>query len=629
MSTLIRAIRIKLDKAYTAVPDMGLYTEDGVSQLRYSESPLTGVSETYKNGILIESGDIECNADFRKGGASVQVSDITVKLAGTIMLGGAQRQFCYALDMAGISLIGLILEIIEFEGTEDDSDSVEVLTMFTGSIENISWNETEFIITVKSSLSLKRNACMTTVNSNGIVLPITFGSSDPENDRYFKAIRENAKEIKLKVEDLTQHTGTYIPAEMSLFPVAGKIGTTPSKIYDVRLGWINATAAANLETFLVDKWVLVREGKGNGAWAQIKTCTLIGSGQTYVRLEFYSYLVEDLAGNENGDLKDSSENKINSWINIIDLDKLYTLDTTISKGFFDSNGQYLQKLADIYMKDDDDNVKQIPHFGYDVNLDGDNNSMVINPLLFKGDSNSMASFLFLPVNEFKRSESSNLTDWSFPSKVKVRDGVYRTAAVAVTNISVLPANIEQSSNLFDKDINTSCSTQSTFSTAENVEWTHAFTFKLPALPKNLSFSNVYIGINAKIETNDSSGSGSTGLKVLRRGYINRIENCTNAVITNDVAHLSIYWDNLPDFYVERNLKNIQFWTVGDSQFRVGKYDLIDLKITSAEEYEGTYEVLIAFVRGTNAATGRIFNTFVNELFIMVESTASIRDSLYV
>lgn len=631
MSTLIRAIRIKLDKAYTAVPDMGLYTEDGVSQLRYSESPLTGVSTTYKNGILIESGDIECNADFRKGGASVQVSDITIKLAGTIILGGAQRQFCYALDMAGISLIGLILEIIEFEGTEEDSDSVEVLTMFTGSIENISWNETEFTITVKSSLSLKRNACMTITNSNGIVTPITFGSSDPASGRYFKMVRSNDTIKKLKVSDFASGgvSGTnYLPPELSIFNIYQK---TDDKKYSVRIGYFDGTSfPTGRESYFIGKWVQCVEGEPEnvGQWRKIISANRLTLGQVEVELEFDSYWPKDLIGSYDGTVANQT------WLEFYELENEYVIDNAQCNGFFDVNNNELDNDVEVYSKNNED-VSRVANYGYISDVTNTNkNTLIINPLVIDGAPNKLKSFLMLPVTSVSRYGASNLSAWyidgdnPFEFYTNLEDGIFSGGGVPPGH-QVSDVVFTGATSVGDKNHSTLC--EFNFLNRYASYFYVALSFTLPELPKGFKFDKAYLC--AKIESKSGYGAGTHEIRI--RGYIDRVKKVLTGKVLKDFNTSN--WgqiDSLPDFYYKSTIEtgNKNFYKnapeVSGSYPLISGYKNFELPNITHENYVNIIEAAILFMRNYSTETTTDY-TKVYEIAVMLEKEFDIKDVIYV
>lgn len=656
----IQTVTIDLPNVYSEMPEIGLYT----NQLRFSERKLSGVTETYASGYINSIGTINQSANFENGGNSATGSGISISLCNI-------NQLKYELlDVdPNLTLKNCKIYIHEFVGTDDDSDSVSKDVIFVGLIDSADYNDEDLLIKA-NTMKISRKANMMhilSVDDKNFEVPVVFGSSNPQEEIFFKALRLNNLEDKKTVEEIALHYkptaqayGNYFPPEMDQFFVSGEIdeGTgKPSKTFKIKLGYLDTTVLPDASYF-IDKWVHVIIGKGSGEHAKIKQCTLIQTGfVAEIQVVLYDYLKTQWVGNSTGTATEQT------WVNIVEIDKTYILDNFPSQGFYNSLGQQITTQAELYIKDEFDKGKRIPDFGYDVDIsDTKNCSLVINPKLFGSDIDEMTSYSFIPCRRYKYLdylEYQNVKDWTtidhgllHGMNRTVKDGFFFDTSIS--NISIdLVDSTDISEQLFaDKNLATYHSMRFDISYS-NTPTVSSFwrigkflTLELPRLQKDFDFSNVYLGIATDewhMYTSGGQYGGSyenqqitTKYYAAKRKILGPVESLTSFSMESlDGRTCSI--DNLPDFYIPRNTENVNFYTESTTpEYLRTKYNLIDLKITSREEYGNIYEILFGhiYLGGTSNVTYIHNDTVktrfnIKELFLIFETSASVKEEIYV
>jgi len=612
---VIRAIEIELRNGESVgdQPESGFFD----TQIRYSANPLMGEGVAYNYNHIITVSSINQSTSFDNSGNICNSEGITIKLNNV-------EGLIKRIKGKNINLLNCIVRAIDFVGSDTNS-YIEKEIIFTGQIEKIAYSETVLNLKVSSNTNLRKSNLMKTIND--VDIPVTFGASSPLDSRFFKAIRLNSDENILHQRDIAAG-GTpgihFFPEAMSIFPVVSNEGLLiPSiKVYDIYLGYMSSTALPNGSKF-IDKFIQVRDGKGKEQWAKIKACEVLQTGMdAKIRITLYDYLETNLFGNETTEYT-LSEELVNSYVSFYDIDALFQIDSSFCLGWFDDNGNELLRKVELYTKGNDNLPKKIPDFICDPLLsDPTNTSLILNATFSTNSIDSASSFLFYPVKEFGLCTSTNLTDWGFSSYNKRQDGVYDGSLLNPNGVHTVNTT---GNNLFDGSLDTSCYILTNFPVAAGFSHLlHAFTFKLPAIPKNFDFSGIYLGINAEIE---NGVANSEGLKVFKRKFYGTPESVTNVTAENPGTS-SLYWDNIGDFYIDRNLENIQFFTNGQDGSHVGKYNLIDLNIANPEKYDQVYEILIVFLKSAVTTASQNYNTKINELFLMFKSDASISNGIY-
>jgi hypothetical protein len=184
MSNYVGAIKIYVGDRITKGTQsqreaLGLYTPagSGNSVFRWSEAAIAGTTDAYLPGVISDISSIRASADFRRGGAVAVAEGLTVDIVDT-------NQFLLRVQemIAPKSFDGLLLEYIEFVGTDADADSVSQTIRLTGICGEPVWTETNLSIPVLNA-RLKRKAPVGVVLSNSSELvPVTIGKFLPSAD---------------------------------------------------------------------------------------------------------------------------------------------------------------------------------------------------------------------------------------------------------------------------------------------------------------------------------------------------------------------------------------------------------------------------------------------------------------
>jgi hypothetical protein len=628
----IYAVKISLGyKVETDHSEIGLYTIGNKSYFMWSEAPLYNTVDTWCSDMIYNIGSLSRDADFSVGGGSTSAAGFSVSVFN-------HQQFCHMLDEMGISLTGKVCEILEFVGTDEDSDSEEVYTQYTGIIDNVTgWDESTLNFSVVPQ-QFKRQSNMGKFYNDVDIIPISFGHSDPEGKRYFIAKRTLTVEKILTLQDMNQGGEVY-PPNYNLFPVERRIfeageENEPTLIYRIQLGMMDEDAFKDA-SFFEGKYILIKEGNSSGTYRKIHNCEKIQHGtNAIVQIEIMDYLPEaDMIGNITGDIPDQG------WIQFLDIQREYELDYMPCGGFVDKNGIGLSSGVNLYQLNDKD-VQQIPEYGIDINQDNKyKNSLVIDPKLFLENPDTISSFYFLPVESIQRTPSA--AAWFTPNNwVKLADGVYHNDNITAS--SPVVAETGSIADMSDKNLNTfyELNTQYTINT-NNIEsyalTANMFTIKLPKI-ENLNFTSAYLGIAVRDECNVPLLP-----LVAKRGYIDRrvnILDTATTVVSNANSGTDFTIDNTPDFYAHRsnNKNNIQFYgdkyEVAGSIYALYGYKLLDMQVSNVSQYEGIEEILLCMRRiwdiysEANVTEVYTHTTRIHELFIMFESTASIKEEVY-
>ena len=147
----VAAVKIHLNSTQAQKDDLGLYNISGSSFLMWSELPLTGVTDTWKSGIISEIGMSVESGDFKTGGGVVSAQSFNLTVYNN-------TQMSLKLDELGIKLVGLKVEHYIFVGTDADSDNTEVYRERVGYIDRVTgWNQMYIKISVKNSMHKRRS----------------------------------------------------------------------------------------------------------------------------------------------------------------------------------------------------------------------------------------------------------------------------------------------------------------------------------------------------------------------------------------------------------------------------------------------------------------------------------------
>lgn len=639
----IQAIKIKLDKALATQEDIGLYSVvSQLSELRWSEAPLTGAPEAWNHEILAENGigPITESVDIRTGGNPVNVNDFTFICKGS-------NQLLLRMKSLGIHPTGLTVELHEFVGLLTDCDSISHDIMFTGIIEDYSYNQFETVFTAKSSFAYKRNKNLGTIITTdnypdapesiiGQIVPITFGYSDPDNGRYFKLIRTSFRDQVLRTSDFMPVSG--YPPNMSLFPVCYKTELSESNVASFLIGdgyWFDNVS--KLDYPIVGKYIKVIEGdceENIGKYRQIKERLLdfitikSGFSRKGFVLELYDYFPEVM----DGYIIEGSQ-EYDTFLSVYDIDFKYSMDDVDCIGFVDD-------LISVFVLEDDQFLLILRQ---DITLpNGDVPTIDINPRVLSSDARSAQSFYIMPVENIEPyvNEDSGLTEFGISENYvhpldTGSDPVAGLFAVSSNQCDSQPS-ISGAGNFKDKDSTTywQYNVYLTLpSSSYKFDYLVAFKITLPEIDDDAIFDNVYLGINASSLLGDSSSQATyiSNFMVYHKSYYNRLKT---PIDYDDIKYeFEVLIESLPDDYYDDHpdLSNEQFYVVDKSINHLSGYSLFDLEINSVDEYKNIHELLIIFKRKSNDSGYTItMDDYIKfmELAIMFENNLTLSEELY-
>jgi hypothetical protein len=233
---IVRGIKFKI---YPTVADadheeLGLYQNlDGTQEIRWSEAPIVGATQTWKSGILCQIGSLERNLNTDGGGSQEDYSGLSIVVANG-------NKLILRLKELGIILNGKTAELWEFEGTDADADATSAVTQFVGTASyeiNSTWDQRFWNIEIKNN-RYRRNAFIGTIINNdpvngnyqdaedcvnGKIVPITCGEFKIEADGRInpaKFLRTAGKQATISNSGLKDSTGKYFtPEDQVSFPI--------------------------------------------------------------------------------------------------------------------------------------------------------------------------------------------------------------------------------------------------------------------------------------------------------------------------------------------------------------------------------------------------------------------------
>ena len=561
---IIQAVEIKLGQEYIEDTSIGLYTISSLSYLRWSEATLTGVSETWKTGILLKNGigDITESSNLERGGNIAEYSGLNVGVANA-------ESIMQSLKDLQINLIGLSATVTEFIGTIGDSDATIRTIIFTGIVENILWGDTELVISFKNSL-YKRETNLSITNENDVTTPVCFGQLTPTSS----SVIENIAKFVRKIDsyDETVYTNEYFTGtnpEIKIFPVDNLTSAIDILIFS------NGNTLRN-ETLRPDNcYMLVKDGTGEGQIRKVSYIVTSGINNT-IACQIDSVFYTTLS---------STNDNTRSWVQLIAIDREYTCDSWPCKSFTNIYGTEINTpQLHIY---EDNKFNRISDYSFSVDST-DNNNLIIDGQQYSEETgiqsiDSVKSFIILSATSLEKETASTLDSYPIGGKEKVEDGLYaNNASNFSSRVHVDSNTLTNAAKAYDKDPTTYADYNSKFSEIDVQEtfW-KVLKFGLPAIPKNVSINKIYLGIHA--HANSPANAYNISFQFKRFLFTKTTDECFS-ILTGDVANI----DDLPDFYYETNkpsTNNIHFYKQVNSRPDYNGYTLFPLSGVSAEEYE--------------------------------------------
>jgi hypothetical protein len=629
----IHAVEIKLDTVVAQDETIGLYTVSGVSFLRWSEAPLSGVAETWCSDILLKNGigDIAASGSLERGGNVADYSGLSVSVAN------AEKLFA-ALVALGVNLIGLPATITRFEGTAADSDSVARTIDFTGIVEDISWDETTLTINLKNS-RYKRNVNLSTTNEEGITTPVCFGTLAPPLTKVVDGVSVTSEDITniakfvrtIDTTDEDTYNDTFFTGAVNnikIFPV--------TSFYSDEVTIFCETSANVTFTHVhpVDTYAIFVDGDGEGQIRQVISFTPV-TGYPTIEFKIKDALLSAL----------SSSGDTRTWVQFVKIGRNYNIDNWPCKSFLKSIDRSEILSPELYSYSDD-NYNRIADFGFSV-IDTNKNALDVDGSQYSDDIDTLTSFIISPVTSLTLVNSSTLVGWEFGGTFDSSLWQKKVAGIYGdddwTGNIVASGSISNAANAYDKDSTTFAEYSIAFdvSNTSSLKLIKMVKFGLPAFPENADVKKVYLGIKMTSSSNKSGFfAGSTALgsiiAMFRRFayslssnnvFMNQYMGSVEAGSNNSI-------EDLPDKYFSDVVStgSLAFYkthAAATSPYYLNGYTLFEISECSKEVYNTFIEGGIAFVRNAGAIGSYSDNTKIYELCIIFElNSSSIKKEIY-
>ena len=632
---MIDIFGIKIITNYETInyESIGLYAVSGAnSEIRYIETELTGLSESWKSGFLFANSfpTFSKSGSFVRGGNTIQLRGSTIRIKNTNRL-----QAILESDDYKINLIGASVEIVEFRGT-DESTITETRNIFTGTIDSVKWSSTEMEIDVVPS---RRKLRRSNIVTEGI--PVSFGQSDPANGRFFKMVCDTNKKDQLLNKDIVNPESTYYPVKFGLFPITEY--SFGENIYTFRIGSSNMSVDASN---LVGKYIKCVEGDSTNkdVYRKILSAQEVGitppTDERLIQITLESYLPVDMVGNWDGIETNQA------WIEIYDLEKGYSADSGACGGFFDSETgvPIPDNKAEVYTEGEDGQIIRIPPQSLEVTTEN-NNSIKSNPLHFSKNPDNVNTYHTIPVESFGLYTEPDLSAFSTTEidmsvYEKRIDGVYGDPNFELVTYVELVTAYNNENNVYDRKHDTFAywkvkyqhTNSDTGYTIGNAQ--KAFKIKLPAIPDNMTFTKAYLGLKLWSKCIDNYKPDNA--YIMKRGYINRASNVLDDKKLDEAGD-GAFIDNIPDFYYspEPDTKNKNFFRTEDPESSglyktISNHTFFELCET-VSEYRAIEELLL-FINRYRVFDPSVWTddeTKIYQACVIFETTAEIKDVVYV
>jgi len=640
----IGAIRIVTNVTGEHYPEIGLYSEGAnPCEIRLSESEMNGLTVDYSYDLLLKNGIGPIVESFgsSQGGNTVDVNDFTFSIAGT-------NQAVLRWQELGITLVGLSVQYIEFVGTDAQADSESTDVLFVGTIESIRYNQFSIEITSKTSFYYKRNKLLSRLMTvedypqlespdEERYTPVSFGSSDPESKVWFKLIRCEYENMALDSRDIIYPS--YMAKNLIKMPVIFDDGYSypeSNAVARVLCGIYTIPGANTLN--LSGKYLKVLSGS-NGAEGEIRKIDTSGDKVLYeyetgdteqwytVRVAMKDVFSRRLAAYGTG-----GDNTYKAFVSVISMLFRYCLDhqkcySTLPESFYIKNGESMNGLNSVDISQLDTDLPQ-----YDF-----------APPALASDGESYEILTIIPITSFEllSTEEQNLVEFGVGSDiVQVSDGTDMVPGVYATNTEVYEdvTTLTETAKTFvyDKDFYT-C-----YEAYFNIDNTYvvgdygylvAIEIFLPAIPDDIEFESVHLGVCAVFHQNCNPSGGLCDrryVKMCRREMFGEGENFDEHEFGDEIGVFTLpdnYFTTPLDTgnvfrYQERTIVTADAW----APYSLNNFNL---NIDSVEKYRRSSVVLMFRVTSDATSATDIDNYLrIYELAVVFKNSASIQQELY-
>ena len=660
MNTIYGIIIYLNNDTRTSDPSLGLLFD----RIYLAEYPLVNIGTPYDKYTIEEHdynipwttgyiaqngiGAILKSVNLDKGGNSSNINSFQIRINNTNNFVGK----LITMEPYSISLTGCKVEIIEFCGTDEKSDSISATKIFTGVIEDgVDGDESTCTLTVSTSLSRKRRANMATLipaeddsgDGEREIIPLTFGESDPNSGRLFRAKKikslEKVYTIRelLGLKDSEYGSGDFDPYNLRKLPVCEE--QESSDVIKLRIGHITEFASiaqktsSEIEEMFVGKYLVCREGAPENVGQYRKIV-----GMTSIYFSVYDYNHNTIAYNNatvtlvteffptvpKGNWSATAEEQ--SWFEIVDVIAEYQIESyNETGGFYDSDGNKQHNEVDIYFTEGNRPVRSVLT---DVVYSDDNNRIELKPILYNNSTGNISSYAVVQISGVEPSPHENWLLWDATDIVgfdKAEDGVWISNENPLTTLeSTVSSHPERH---YDKDSYTCWKFENVI--AGSARYIICVRFKLPPIDDELKFHNAYLLLRLESMYSQSSDkTPNTWFSVKSRRFIGGV---VDIVDTTENLGKNINISNFPDSYTGYNTKNEDFFVQSMSSNKWTGYKLFNLNVSNKEEYEDIYEMLILVMRD-DKNVGYTYHTerfWLYEIAVAFETEVDISGNVFV
>jgi hypothetical protein len=689
----VHAIKIKIVPEISSLvgmsnlDDYGIYINgDDTQEIRVSEVAVAGLSELWTTGIIAQIGDRTKKISKGENGAVEEYSGLTVTFVNN-------NQLILRYKELGININGLRAELHEFIGTEADSDASSRDVIFTGTCayEAASkWDENYWNVEIKNE-RMQRNAFVGTLISNdpvngnfkdatddmnGKTPPITIGKFQMFDGIPYPAkfIRTGGKQTV--ISNAYDSSNYYTPYGTNIFPIVGfsaSYSGEPALGYRVLMGFGYSGNPLLLYPTLVGKWIKIIEGSStDGSLSLVgKYRRITATGNPRI-LSGYGYTIDitiDSYFEQGPDFNDTVSATYQTWIQILNIPFVFSPDTWPCAGFLDdaepgvvssealnifsykSNNSFLERKS--YDVDSDNKLiitssfapigfRKIASYGYEALSSSGNITLIINAILFNGDTSQMLSWDIFPLKNLAKYCDTTLGKWGLTSRIQVG-----SSNLYGENDTGFPFTIDTNSdvsgtNWCDKSAATYLDLQ--IEVHKDGYYMHdlwaAYEADIPIEKILFEYDSYYLGISMWSRSGDgASVYDASQVRFMMRRFVGAL------IETLPLAKSELYVDdndggginNLPDFYYDSSTNNGNFFLVKSnsdwtsSPDNIYGHEIFKMNgIDSIDKLKAIYK--IGFVFGTlKAANGySIFKKYIhlNELAIICKMSVPIGNELY-
>jgi hypothetical protein len=645
--TNIWAMKIFLKGRFAARPELGLYTPtEGNSQIRLSEAQMLNTTESYSYDNFLLDGWCQ---DITLRDEAIRVGGIAVWDPVRIAVQNVNN-FSLRCDELGVTISGCEVKIIEFVGTDSDSDSVATNVKFTGRIDSVDgWGESQMSFSAHHASKGRRAFIGTKIGpqnypeadqSVGKLVPLTFGTLRQARhlrveDKQTRWATAATQTMNIVSGEITLEIAEPDDIGLSCFPIVGNPNSSsPPTGYNIRVCastpvWKKSGLALGPgnQPYSLDQLVgkFLRVVGGNASNAQMREIEfaildLSLTGPSVVQVFVKDYFPETLIGNPTATANG------NSWVEIIDIKSSFATDVWPCRGFLDSNGTPISQAAELYAFDDTAaKYRRIPPYGYDVDTSSDNNALEIDPKLFDTSPDTIASFLVLPA-QVKEYDKPTLSSWGYANYMRKTDGFFQMQ-IGEPSVMVKSGDL---SNIFDKNK----STRRSITLYHNyLTGKYVLSFPPPALEPGYEFDKIFLIITAEM------GHGDVVVDMAFEMRYRRFFGSSNQLlswsydVTNVYPPPVWYLDSAPDFYFnsDPNTKNRNFFVnrnmaaSGNDRYLCGYRTFELTAVSNRDIYNSIKEFSLIFDAVGN---GDDFTVHVYEVALAFQKTTDIRSEVF-